>query len=76
MGVVLKEEDIAFIKEHFSNADVLLSADNYKQILDALFALSAKEGYDDYYPNALGEEIDVVYQRILYNNSNHEDEDE
>lgn len=68
MMLKLTDSDVEFIRKHFKNSDKLLSADHVNVILDALFDLLTKQGFDGYYYNELGEEAQKVYDSIYLNN--------
>lgn len=65
------EDDKKFIREHFSNAEELLSLTSAREVLDAIFDWINENGFapPDYYDyNDLGREAQKVYDRIFLNN--------
>ena len=65
----ITDQDIAFLRKHFENADELLQAEHVNDVLDALFDLLTKKGFYGYEYNELGEETQKVYDRIYLNNT-------
>lgn len=65
--------DIAFIKKYFKNSDEILNSDDLRFVLITIDDFINKDGFDDYYPNALGEAAQKVYDNIYYNNKTFND---
>lgn len=69
--VVLTDKDREFLKRHFKDAQNLLNAENYQDILDPIYDLIDENGFappkfEDY--NDFGRQAQKVYDRIYLNN--------
>ena len=67
--IKLTDEQKAFLREKFENAEEMISSDDVNVILDLLYDLILDEGYDDDWEfNDTGGKYQKIYDEIYWNN--------
>ena len=67
--IKISEQDAAYVREHFEDAEELISSDDPNDLLLVLDLYIVKYGFDQNYDlNDIGEEAQKIYDRIYYAN--------